>query len=441
MDLPAELIQNVTERLPRSDLKQLRLVCKQLAEHVVPCLFNTAFLSRDPFDIDATESMLKYHSASIRTLIVCPLKYRLLSRESYTGHVSGARYRLLGRLPWRSRYDQHLTLGYKQHRKLQESSTRESSRIHFWKLLKRTIGISSIRKVVITRRHHNAFMVGRELQRYCAWKSCSIPDDKHTMFRLSPQQNDERFSCPNLSRLLSTLAIGSGTQLTEVIMERQDFSMRMNTFGSITRYTTQIGIFMASLTKLHLAIDCNNGRTILRRGILRGYLSLAQSLECLFLKFDRYEAYGSNAVGSAFHHTLFDCRLPKLQVLALEGIHMVGNELLPFLKDSSELKHLVIEYCHLEAYQWRELVEKIKIETRLQTLYLNYLLSTYTFHLQTSGYVDYRDDAGSYIFSHESQLFTVEEMAQWMEEYVLPPYRNQLRLWPSKFEDYYNTYL
>ena len=185
MDLPLELFQDVARRLSRKDLKELRLVCKQFAENLVPLVFDSVFLSMHPSDLDKTNEALVNFRPFIKTLILCPLKYGGITRQAYHDRVRG--FMPIKRLPYRSRFQEHIKMSYRCYCRVQKRASAREVRSKMQRLVRTLLETApSLNRVVLTHRHRHIDFTDLELACYCRWKTCSISRDMHLMFRITP---------------------------------------------------------------------------------------------------------------------------------------------------------------------------------------------------------------------------------------------------------------
>ena len=91
-----------------------------------------------------------------------------------------------GRLPYRSRFEEHIHIGWKEHYDVQVCpKAEEHTLMHF---LSKLCGIApNLRGLVLVDRgfRQTIQMTDNELAKYCRWADCSIPREAHAMFRLS----------------------------------------------------------------------------------------------------------------------------------------------------------------------------------------------------------------------------------------------------------------
>ena len=137
MHIPPEILQKIAQNLHRHDLKQLRLTCKGISEYITPYLFDSLFISTKPLDVEAAEQILIHFQTLVRTIIVSPLKYRVLSKLRYKQRV---RYvRDFKSLPYRSRFEEHIEMGYKQYCIVQKRAEQMESEISMHAFLRKAL--------------------------------------------------------------------------------------------------------------------------------------------------------------------------------------------------------------------------------------------------------------------------------------------------------------
>ena len=449
MDLPPELVEDVAQRLSKRDLKQLRLTCKQLAHNLAPNLFDSLFLSTDPADHETAESAMAHFGPWIKTVIVTPLGFPYLSRESYKWR---ARSEInCFRLPYRARFDQHVAMGYRAYRRVQTASDQIHTLSQLWLLFQQAIvTLPGVRRVVITHRRRAVHLTDTELANYCRWKTCSIPRAAHAAFRLSPLFDD---ASPNIMRCISKILSARATNVKELIMEPRDssfsswlthyFTIDGEGLQQLNTGTPQASGFLANLSKLRLAVHEHRFvGNLSRTGIMAKVISQAQSLECLFLEKHWYEDWMDPDQGqSVFRLMLGDCRLPKLRVLVLHDTNLVGDELLSFLSHSPGMSHLVLETCKLKAYRWKTLIERIKTETKLRTLHMNELSGGFKvagLMKKWQTYVDYDGEVEKYLLSCGPNPFAFKSLIHYDHDYSLGVFETYPQ--PRKTQEYYDLY-
>lgn len=446
MELPPEILQDIAQRLPKHNLKQLRLACKRLAESVAPSLFNSVFLSIHPADLESAEFMLAHFGASVKTIIVSPLKYRELSTSRYQSVVR-SRIKCL-RLPNNSRLDKHLKIGYRLHARLVDIAGRDSSMSGLWDTLQKAFRISlGARKIIITYRHRYQHLTDLELARLCRWKTCPMSRDMHTAFRLDPLHTYSMRACTELGHSLRDILSGSTRNIKELVMEPTTnadlpfFKMCMGDFR-LAQATPSILPAMANLTHLCLAINQRHGENRYWTDLIPNFLSQAPNLEKLFLEMVSNRLFRPPTPPSAFYLAFSGYTLPKLKVLVIKGVDMVGDELLLFLAASTGLKHLVIECSQLGSYLWGRLLERIKDETNLDALHLNQLrcgdvTGSIIAELRPD-YIDYYGDIGTYLLFGGPNPLSAERLALFTNEEQAGRYDN-LSV-PQISKEYYEKY-
>ena len=448
MDLPPELLGDVAQRLSKRDLKQLRLTCKQLAHNLAPNLFDSVFLSTDPMDHETAESAMANFGPWIKTVIMSPLGFPYLSRESYKWRVRNEIDCV--RLPYRSRFDQHVAMGYRAYRRDQGASDQNHTLSQLWLLYQQAlVTLPGVRRVVITHRRRAVHLTDTVLATYCRWKTCSIPRAAHAAFRLSPLFDD---ASPNIMRCISKILSARATSVKELIMEPINsnhswlthyFTIDGEGLQKLSRGTSQASGFMANLSKLRLAVhEHRYVRNLSRTGIIAEVLSQAQNLECLFLEKHWYDDWMDADQGqSVFRLMLGGCRLPKLRVLVLKDTHLVGDELLSFLRDSPEMSHLVLEICKLRAYLWKTLVDRIKTETKLRTVHMNELSGGFGvtgLMKKWLTYVDYDGEVEKYLLSWGPNPFSIKSLIHYDHDYSCGVFETYPQ--PRKAQEYYDLY-
>lgn len=158
MKLPLEIFQDVARRLSRKDLKQLRLVCKQFSEHLVPLLYDSVFLAIDSLELERAECILAHFKSSIKSVVVSPIKYPDLTLKQYRNCVVtlADETSFLPRLPYRSKVGEHVKKSYENYCIVQQRGSVDGLEERMYHLLRTLLqNAPSLKKVVLTHRHRN----------------------------------------------------------------------------------------------------------------------------------------------------------------------------------------------------------------------------------------------------------------------------------------------
>lgn len=164
-----EVVQEILKKLPRRDLKSLRLSSKALVGQTTPLIFNAAFLSPDPIDIEETTSVFAAFKSSIRTLIISPFFFDEISMALYEKYVQrGGQYKsYIETFPNATphRFAEHIKKGYedlKSRNRVENIPTKQ--------LLRRILQHAhNLRKLILTDRRRAMDLTGRELAKFCSW--------------------------------------------------------------------------------------------------------------------------------------------------------------------------------------------------------------------------------------------------------------------------------
>jgi len=371
MDLPVELLDMVLQHLSKPELKHLRQTCKRLGMVSVPFLFDSIFISCDSLDQEHAALALKRFRNSIKSVVLCPLRYPKLIRQRYKNFVHCNRRRQA--IPKHPKFDEHMDMGYKEYCSLQERAGNKSSWSRIDELLQRILmEAPCIYRVVITYRTRFKRLTDLELAKYCRWETCHLPREMHVLFRLTPLQSLETSRSPDIARAIFTIPPAGTRKIKELVMEPTHlyegfFKIPIERFDEPSCFTFQVSVFMANLIKLRLDIDemsQHGGRIVQEKGSLVRFLAQAVNLEYLALRFRHASS------DKLFRFTLGGCQFPKLRILVLERVGVICNELLSFLANSPRLKHLVLERCWLNGYPWIDFLNQIKASGDLEALHI-----------------------------------------------------------------------
>lgn len=368
MELAVELLDMVLQHLSKPELKQLRQTCKRLAIVSIPPLFDSVFISRDTLDQEYSALALIRFKASIKTVIVCPLKYPKLNLNNYGKLVNCLRRRRF--LPKHPGFFKHMKMGYEDYCSTQERAGPPSSWRTSEALLQRIIlEAPSIRRVVITHRHRFREMTDLELAKYCRSQTCRVPREMHALFRLTPLQSLETSRSPDIARAMFSIAPAGVHKIKELVMEPTDssdgfFKIPLERFRDPSCFNSQVSVLMANLMKLRLDIDEMSQGDDQTMGVLVNFLKQANNLECLALRFRDAYRHGSSCLA------LSGFPFSKLRVLVLEGVGISGDELLSTVAKTPGLNHLVLEHCWLKGYRCYEFLNRIKAFGTLTELHI-----------------------------------------------------------------------
>ena len=440
MNLPLEVLNNVLQNLPKKDLKQLRLVCVSLVDKVAPFLFDSVFISRDPLDLDKAVLLLKTFASMFKSVIISPVAFeQLSSRSQYQDRVTTVKSVM--RCPPHSRFKEHIKQGYHEYRIVQERSSRPDTEDRMLHLFETVLSNAPcLKQVVITHRRRNTNLTGQELAKYCRYKTCGMPVKMHGIFRLDPFQSTDGFYSPNLNKILHMALTASGPKMVEIVMDHRNgqhpFSAGIDTFVIFDGLLTRPFTALSKLTKLKLHLDKSRdfSPVLFRTGIVAQQLSYAVGLEHLYLGAVQMDDDWQFHVPSKsmFHYLLKGCHFQKLETLVLDSCEMQGEELLPILRKSPDLKELVLCHLSLQEYTWMDLIAKIKEDTQLRILIMDGLTdgglettSHYNpnFHYdptlrpKLSEFVDCTDDINNFYFGDGPNPFASGALEKYIEKW------------------------
>lgn len=438
MNLPAELLEHILVYLSKGDLKRIRFVSKNLAEIAVPFLFNSVFLSRDVSDLEKAERFLASFITTVTTAVVCPLKYANLSRRRYEKLVA-CRSKPFDKLDC---FDDHIEAGYRQYSIANQRTAQASLRTRMEELLRQVVREGpKFRKLVVTHRSSYRVMSDKEVKSYCCRDPCPIPLPSHNLFRLTPLQSMISANDSNIGRPLLSVLGESNLRIKEFIMDPCRarvgfFKLPIDTFVQSPATLKQMSHFLGSLTKLRLDLDEQfQGKPhLFSTGIVTRQLRHAQNLQCLFLDL-RSPGY----LETTFCDTLEGCEFSKLRVLILCRYTLEGDELVTFLKHSPRLKHFVLQSCWLEGYFWKDLIEDIKVNTKLESIHLNALYEGFEAASgmeQTDWYVDSNDDVENYVLHDGPNPFSIGFLSKYPKDW----WRQKGNTGPDWAQEYYGRY-
>ena len=433
MNLPLEVLNNVLQSLPKKDLKHLRLVCVSLIDKVAPFLFDSVFISLDPLDLEKAGLVLETFASTIKTVIISPVAYKKLTRQEYRVRVFALKS--VVRCPPRSRFDEHIKRGYREYCTVQERTSQSDSHSRILHMFGAVLARAPcLKKVIITHRHRNTSLTGQELVKYCRYKTCSMPAEMHEMFRVGPLLSQDILYSPTLNTVIYMALTASGPKMAELVLEHHrvlfPFSAAIDSFLLYEELLPRSFTSLSKITRLRLHVDQTQGRSpvLFRTGIVAQQLFNAVNLQHLYLGAVRYNDDWRFAVPSEsiFYYLLNGCRFRKLQTFVLDGCEMQGDELLPFLRASPDLKDLVLWDLSLADYTWKDLIASIKADTRLRVLIMDSLTNggLETEHLNHPAlrpklpcYVDCADDIAKYYFGDGPNPFADDTLERYIEKW------------------------
>lgn len=434
MDLPSEVLNNVLQNLPKKDLKQLRLVCGSLVDKVAPFLFNSVFISLDPLDLEKAVLLLGTFAPMIKSVIISPIAYEQLTRPQYRKRVTTLKS--VEPCPPRSRFNEHVKRGYSEYCIVQERASQLDTEHRLLQLFGTVLGSASfLKQVVITHRRRNTNLTGQELAKYCRHKACGMPAEMHGMFRVDPFQSTDGFYSPNLNNIVYMALTASGPNMVELVMDHENrithpFSAGIDTFVILDGLLPRSFTALSKLTKLKLHVDKSRDPSpvLFRTGIVAQQLSYAVNLEHLYLGAVRMndDWQFNDPSKSIFHYVLNGCHFQKLKTLVLDYCEMQGEELLPFLRTSPDLKELVLHCVSLDEYTWMDLISRVKADTRLRVLIMDCLtgggLGTGhhfdpALRSKLPHYTDCADDIDEFYFGDGPNPFSTVALEQYIKKW------------------------
>ncbi len=86
MEVPPEVLGRILAHLEKKDLKEIRLVCKQLERSAVSLLFDEVYLSTNPAEIEIAQNTVRNFGKSIKTVFFSAVEYE----EMKWGHFKQA---------------------------------------------------------------------------------------------------------------------------------------------------------------------------------------------------------------------------------------------------------------------------------------------------------------------------------------------------------------
>ncbi|KAL8703450.1 MAG: hypothetical protein Q9201_003355 [Fulgogasparrea decipioides] len=379
--LPTELIVHIFAKLPKSDLKSMRLVHSRFVEITHPCLFDKAIISSNPEEIEAFQGIINDPrlAANVTTLVFDVQTFRNITFPYYIEHLvkqigsdlmarrvannvqdipdslreileavqwfkdpgrthsreqicsvfegqlvdgynayTEMRYKRMGLAGWRSG-------AYILHSLERCTKVRQAEVQTMWKHYEQPVGedIRSLLPVyrssgIVSRRWHPLYL------RPAAPVRDGLPWD--------PFLAQLCMAISNSSKHISNLIVGNGCPMpgNEVgFTERYIRNIAtLHVFRNLTSLT--FGIPVTHLPTTYYLLDC-----------LGPALRAAQNLKHLRFGADNTSGYGCYDTMRLDLYPLFeDCVMPQLDSLDMYGLVAPVKDLLTFLNDQEALKSL-----------------------------------------------------------------------------------------------------
>lgn len=185
MDFSPEILGLVLVLLPKSDLKQARLVSRSFERAAVPYFFNEVFLSTSDADFPFTRLTVELFSKHIKTLIFSSVLYSRLSWTEYNREASDQPRRLRPAL-----LDSHIQMRYNRHYNVmcdKQKQMGEGYSVAQLSFLLRSL--PNLQRIVITDegtfakdhiRGHGSWNIDQN----CTVAGCSLSATEHLRYRI-----------------------------------------------------------------------------------------------------------------------------------------------------------------------------------------------------------------------------------------------------------------
>lgn len=376
MDLSPEILGLVLVLLPKSDLKQARLVSKSFEQSAVPYLFNEVFLSTNDADFPVTRLTVKHFSKYIKTLIFSSVLYW---RMTWSDYKKEARAQRPGRKP--AHLDDHIEMRYHKHYNVmyhkQQQMGDSQSVAHLSFALR---SLPNLQRIVITDEGTVAKdrIQGQgswDIDQNCTVPGCSLSATEHRQYQVYQVRPRSMLAQNSSSNPLNLVLLAMWTtrkSVRDIAMQPQGRSSYFPflLFRQLANQNTySIRGYFRPLKRLRLDLQIRNFQSeihLFATGYLARLLSVAENLEELCLRLN----YASSAV-TPFQCSLGGCRFPKLKSFVLVTCHSSFDELLEFLRACPKLERLVFSKHTLVSGQWKEAVKQMRACENLKDVLLD----------------------------------------------------------------------
>ncbi|KAK0509697.1 hypothetical protein JMJ35_008091 [Cladonia borealis] len=366
MEVPPEVLGQILAHLEKKELKQVRLVCKQLERSAVPLLFDEVYLSANPAEIEIAQKTVQNFGKSIKTVYLSAVEYEEMKWGKFKSAVG--------------RYDslEHVRLAYTNYCKLcQEQEAMFRAGTYFGHLCYVLRTVPNAQRLVMTdfeayysrsykpweKRRLRLWRVG-DCPAHCSIQGCACGSLEHLSLMVDPRSllHGERASTDPWSLVMMGLA-ATGSQITELALAPLSRGyVPRGGFDNTLQQPFSLQEIFQRFRKLRLGFRVNDG--LVEKHIAQT-LSAATQLKslCVILCWDAYN-FGKRRCGgpTVFQEILGECQFPQLRSLILDGFGSTEGELVGFLRGSSRLQHLTLTKHHLtEKGRWDSCADSIQV--------------------------------------------------------------------------------
>ena len=426
INLPLELVLEILLYLPRSDLKQIRLVCRSLVEPVNPYLFDIIVLAAVQVNLEHTRLMLRHFDRYIKVVMVSLTAFYTLSKPDYCAEV-------IRNFEWakveRTRYQwrKHLDLGFATYSKLCGEASDILSTGQISELFREAIvKIPSIRRLVITDKYREKPINDLTMADYCPSLDCRFSHEAHAYFRPAYGEGIVGFGDNSQSAMRSILLALSTTSsnirefTTEFDVESEALMVTPSALDMPSLQMNQGRDFLSRLTKLWLTLSAIpwTEEVPMSHGSVAKALAHACSLKSLIVDIrDGMEDCADHLGISTFRATLDGCKFPKLRTFILAFASVEESELKTFISQHTSLQVLVLFGVCLKSGLWKEVADTIRNKLLIKAIQMNRL--DCGFEGPGIRYLEWKDwygDVDRFFFKNGPNPFSVTEIARWLKD-------------------------
>ena len=408
--LPPEILNSICGILCKEDLKQVRQTSKIWERAAVPYLFDEIFISQDLADFRIAKLVILHFKHYIRTLVFSSVYYRRMARETFDRKFHLNFGNDVGTDNGHSDYA--FTI-YRIMRKNQQENLTNGSPMAYLSFA--LTSLPKIGKIILTDTSSSRSMPHQSLQVYqsrrlkaCPFRKCDLTLVDH----LPPAACQSGFSqkgSTNPWRLVLSALSATNANVSELTMEPRDMdsSTRTAAFSMSPGNLGQAKLCFQILTKIRFSLISNDGRFsnhIDKRHVHQNVAKLlgsAVNLQSLSLDLNDEDYAGMHC--STLREILGRCKYPKLRSLILGYFSSSDEDLLRFLKNSTDLQQITMEWHRLIKGSWMRVADWMRASLpQLKHVELSELYGGFD---EPFGGMKYCD-VGNFLFAHGENPFT-----------------------------------
>ena len=412
--LPPEILSLVCGFLPKQVLKQVHQVSKIWERAAVPYLFDEIFISQDLADFRIAKLVILHFKHYIRTLVISSVYYTRMYRETFDRNFHCNLGNDVGTDNGHSDYA--FTIYRIMLKNQQENLTNGSSMAYLFFAL---TSLPKIGKIILTDTSSSRSMPHQSLQVYqsrrlkaCPFRKC----DRTLVDHLPPATYQSGFSrkgSTNPWRLVLSALSATNANVSELTMEPRDMdsSTRTAAFSMSPGNLGQAKLCFQILTKIRFSLISDDGRFSNHIDIRHVHQNVAKLLGSAVnlqsLSLDLNDEDYAVRHDSTLREILGRCKYPKLRSLILGYFSSSDEDLLRFLKNSTDLQQITMEWHHLIKGSWMRVADWMRASLpQLKHAELSELYGGFDEPFESMKYCDPYEDVGNFLFAHGENPFT-----------------------------------